>query len=134
VWRATLAAALSTGLPMAFGNARMLVAGGSDPQAVSQPGDRGPHPRSAGRGRRRCRKTLALWRLANHASPKSMVDKGLVVRAGQEVGDEDTKGYRDRLMFKVLESDEAKMDLWRDCGIAGKARKSETRIANKLLT
>jgi hypothetical protein len=63
-----------------------------------------------------------------------MVDKGLVVRAGQEVGDEDTKGYRDRLMFKVLESDEAKMDLWRDCGIAGKARKSETRIANKLLT
>jgi hypothetical protein len=34
----------------------------------------------------------------------------------------DGEDYRDRLMFRAVESDEAKMDLWRDSGIAGKAR------------
>ena len=30
-------------------------------------------------------------------------------------------------MFKAFESNEAKMDLWRDIGIAGKARQPETK-------
>jgi hypothetical protein len=87
-----------------------------------------PDSRKAGAAALRVQSRLNGGRGAPTPCPEYWRWRGKVAIRPCQPSTSDYEDYRDRLMFRSVESEAAKMDQWRDSWIAGKARQPKPEL------